>query len=328
MSEPRAGHRNASPHTALTRAIGSRMSYTQRGYAWRRTLARLRTRPFASGLTLLVLGIVLAMPVLLSFLAGALDELRGNEDQGATLTAYLSLDVADLDGASLATQLAARPGIQSTRYVSRDEALATFRAESDLGDALDVLGSNPLPGAIVIAPERATAGRQRMQALATEIEQISDIERVRYDLQWVERLRAVVAVARVAAALLAGFLTLTALLVVGNTIRLELLDRRSEREVSHLLGASRSFMNRPFVYTGLLYGLLGGLIATGLAIAAFSLLKRPADELAGLYGAQMGLSWPPKALIGLIPATGALLGLVGALSTLYGPSRQRIYADA
>lgn len=321
MSDPAAA---SSP---LARAVSSRLAYSPRGYAWRRTLSRLAARPFASGLTLLVLGIVLALPVLLSFLAGALDDYRGSEDQSATLTAYLALDVDDLDGATLATQLAARPGILSTRYVSRDEALATFRAESDLGGALDVLDSNPLPGAIVIAPERATTGQERMQALAAEIEQISDIERVRYDLQWVERLRAVVAVARIAAALLAGFLILTALLVVGNTIRLELLDRRAEREVSHLLGAGRSFMNRPFIYTGLLYGLLGGVIAVLIAMIAFSVLKAPADELAGLYGANAGLKWPPASLIGLIPASGALLGLIGALSTLYGPSRQKILSE-
>lgn len=303
------------------------MAYSRRGYAWRRTLARLGTRPFASSVTLLVLGIVLALPVLLSFIAGALDAYRGDQDQGATLTAYLQLDIEDLDGAALATQLAARPGIQGTRYVSRDEALATFRAESDLGDALDVLDSNPLPGAIVILPERSSTGQERMQALATEIERIGDIERVRYDLQWVERLRAVVAVARIAAVLLAGFLVLTALLVVGNTIRLELLDRRAEREVCHLLGASPTFMNRPFIYTGLVYGLLGGLIATGLAISAFAVLKAPADELASLYGARAGLDWPGAGVLGLVPLVGAALGLVGALSTLYGPSRQRILSD-
>ncbi len=302
---------------SITRAAGSQRGYTARGYAWRRTRTRLAAHPVASSVSLLVLGIVLALPVLLSFLAMALDDHRGDGDRAVTLTAYLETSVNDLDGAALASRIAARPDVQTTRYISRDEALATFEAESDLGDALDLLEENPLPGAIVITPEHAVVARDRMQALSDEFLGLSEIVEVRYDLQWVERLQAVVSLLRVAAVLVTGFLTLTALLVIANTIRLELLARRAEREVCHLLGASRSFVNRPFLYTGVLYGLVGGVLAAAMAVVAFGLLKAPADTLAGLYGVDQGIAWPELSRVAAVPLLGAALGLAAAVTTLY-----------
>lgn len=309
----------------MIRATGPRYAYSAHGYAWRRTLSTLAARPLSSSLSLAVLGLVLALPILLFFVAAALETTRGDNDGGgATLTAYLDIALNDLDGAALSAQLAQRAGIQSTRYISRDEALATFQAESDLGDALELLDENPLPGAIVIVPERTTNGAAPIQALADSLGALDTIDEIRYDLQWVERLHAVASLLRIAALLLAGFLTLTALLVIANTIRLELLARRAEQEVCHLLGASTRFTHRPFVYAGLVYGVIGGLLATGMALLAFGILKAPADQLASLYGSDAGLHWPAGTQLALFPVAGALLGLLGAWVTLHAPSQHKV----
>ena len=309
-----------SDPSPLERVAGPRLAYTAHGYAWAGTFRALRARPVASLVTLLVLGTVLALPTLVLLGNDVLEDLAGRAGGEASLTAYLSTDVPDLDGATLAARLEARPDVARARYVSRDEALATFRAASDLDAALDALDDNPLPGAVVVNPRSANRGDA--ERLAAVLRGGGDgVERVVYDLRWVERLEAVVRLARTAGWLLAGFLTLTALLVIGNTVRLELSRRQDEREVAHLLGASRAFVDRPLVCTGLLYGALAGVVAVVLALGAFAVLSAPARDLARLWDGAFAPALPLGALA-LVPLGAAALGLAGAWSTLSGPSRK------
>ena len=303
----------------LARVAGSRLSYTARGHAWAGVLRALRARPFSSAVTLLVLGTVLALPTLVLLVNDVLAGLAGRAGGEASITAYLEADVPDLDGAALAARVGAREDVAGARYVSRDEALATLRASSDLDAALDALGENPLPGAVVVRP--AEPGRAEAERLAAVLRGGGGVERVVYDLAWVERLDAVVRLARTAGWLLAGFLTLTALLVIGNTVRLELSRRAHEREVAHLLGASRAFADRPLVYTGLLYGAIAGAVGLALALGAFAALAAPARDLARLWGGAFAPALPLAALAAVVPGA-ALLGLLGAASALSRPARQ------
>ncbi len=305
--------RHGSDALPMERIAGSRFSYTARGYAWTGTLRGLRQRPFATALTLLVLGTVLALPTLVLLANDVLATLAGRAGGQASLTAYLEGDVPDLAGADLASRLATRDDVATARYVSRDEALATLRERGDMGAALDVLDANPLPGAVVVEP--ASGNRGDVDRLASVLRGEAGVERVAFDLRWVERLDAVLRLARTAGWLLAGFLTLTALLVIGNTVRLELSRRREEREVAHLLGASRAFVDRPLVYTGLLYGALAGVVALVLALASWAVLAAPARDIARLWDASFSPALPLTALA-CLPLFTALLGLVGAVSTL------------
>ena len=131
-------------------AAGSRWMYTQRGYALKQSLKQFKRYKFASTTTLLVLGITLALPVILLFAGNALQQLGMRNLEGESLTAYLQNDLSDLQGAELAENWLGKPGIRSTRYISREEALSLFREKSDIGEAISVLGSNPLPGAIMV----------------------------------------------------------------------------------------------------------------------------------------------------------------------------------
>lgn len=308
----------------MNRASSPRYAYSARGYAWQRSLATLGKRPWASSLSFLVLGIVLSLPILLFLVANSLSTALGTRPVEVSLTAYLALEINDLDGAALSEQLASLPGVARTRYLSRDEALATFEAESELGDALALLGDNPLPGAIIITPTSASLEPAQIDALAQQISTYVAIDEVRYDAQWVARLQALLRLIQVASLVLTAVLTLTAMLVIANTIRLELLARQSEREVCHLLGASGGFIRRPFVYSGLIYGFVGGLVATALAALAFAALKTPADELARLYGNAAGLAWPSGTRLALFPIVGAALGLIASMVSLHASSQQKI----
>ncbi|MGQ7846828.1 permease-like cell division protein FtsX [Granulosicoccus sp. 3-233] len=303
-------------------AAGPRWTYTKRGYALAQSLRQLKRHKFASLITLLVLGITLALPVMLLFASSALQQLSSRSIDGESLTAYLQESVSDLDGAALAVQWASMEGVRDTRYISRDEALAVFRENSDIGAAIDALGSNPLPGAIIVFPDGNILRAGAVESLAATLRQNEAVERVQFDLRWIRRLQAVVSLIQLVGGLLALFLTLTALLVIGNTIRLELLRRRSEMEVASLLGAGSFFMNRPILYIGALYGLLGGVVASIIAVIAFNAIKQPADDLSSLYESTFRLSHPTASQIGIVLAVSIALGIVGALSSMYRPSQQ------
>ncbi|ASJ71163.1 permease-like cell division protein FtsX [Granulosicoccus antarcticus] len=301
-------------------AAGPRWTYGKRGYALAQSLRQLRQHKFASLTTLLVLGITLALPVMLLFASSALQQLSSRSLEGESLTAYLTDSVSDLDGVALAEKWAAQGGIRDTRYISRDEALLLFQQNSDIGAAIDALGSNPLPGAIMVFPDNEALNAGAIDAIAKGLRGTDGVERVQFDLRWVKRLQAVVSLIQLVGGLLAGFLTLTALLVIGNTIRLELLRRRSEMEVASLLGASSYFMNRPILYIGALYGLLGGVVACIIAVFAFNAIQQPADDLSSLYESTFRLNMPTLSQIGIVLAVSITLGLLGALSSLYRPS--------
>lgn len=304
----------------------SRWRYGRRGYALASSLAQLGGRKFASATTLLALGITLALPALLLFTMASLDTLANRSLDGESLTLYLDTDLTADASRTLADSVADRPGVRETRLISPAEALETFREQADVDAALAVLVENPLPGAIVVYPDTTQLEEAAVRSLATALGALPGVERVQADLRWVRRLQAAVALARLVAVLLAGFLLLTALLVIANTIRLELSRRRNEQEVSRLLGASAGFMARPVIYAGALYGFLGGLIGILLALFALQLLRGPADDLARLYGSDFLLSAPSAERLGLILLVSTVLGLVAALLTLYGPSRQKVDA--
>lgn len=305
--------------------VGSRWNYTARGYALTQSLRQLRERSAATLLTLFVLGTTLALPAVFWFGSSSLSSLVNASVGEESITVYLSLEVSDLDGVALAKAWQDDPAVRATTYISRDEALALFQEQTDLEDAIAALGANPLPGAVVIFPNispssSAASLTDEMEALALRFNQLSAVERVQIDLDWVRRLQSALTLFQVIVSLLAVFLTLTGLLVIGNTVRLELIRRQREMQVSTLLGASRAFINRPIIYTGTLYGLLGGAVAAVLATVAYSFIKTPADQLAAQYASPFRLALPSIGQFMTIVAVAMLLGLIGGLITVLRPA--------
>ena len=306
--------------------VGSRWSYTKLGYALTQSIRQLRERSIATFMTLLVLGTTLALPAVFWFGSASLSELVSRSVGEESVTVYLTLDVSDVAGAQLAERWQNQAGVRTTTYISRAEALALFQQQTDLDDALAALGGNPLPGAVVVFPEidpslPGTETVERVTALAKSFSEQPSVERVQIDLDWVRKLQSALTLFRVIVSLLAVFLTLTGLLVIGNTVRLELLRRQREIQVATLLGASRSFLNRPILYTGTLYGLLGGAVAAVLATVAYSFIKTPADQLAALYASSFRLALPSAGQFLTIIAVATALGLLGAIITVFRPAQ-------
>lgn len=293
-------------------ALRQRLAYSQHGHALRSSLRYLGRARLATFMTLLVLGISLALPAIFWLFVVNLKQIDVSAEEANSLTLYLHTRVDDLRGAELAREISQRNDIFSTRYISRDEALETFRQHSSLADVADSLDDNPLPGAIVAVMNQSDNDATRISLLSDELTALREVEMVKYDLDWLKRLHAILALVSRIVWLVGGLLLITALLVIGNTIRLEMIRRADEIEVSRLIGASLPQIRRPFLYSGVMYGVAGGILALLLVSLVTALLRGPAARLSGLYNNSFifqGLGVSYSSLVLLISC---LIGLLGA----------------
>jgi cell division transport system permease protein len=156
------------------------------------------------------------------------------------------------------------------------------------------LSENPLPNTLIVTPAVAASTPAGSEALKAAIAALADVQTVQLDTDWVKRLNAMLDILRRVLLLAAGLLGAAVALVVGNTIRLDVENRRAEIEVMKLVGGSDGFARRPFLYSGVWYGLGGGILALVMVGVAAALLAGPTERLALLYGSSFhlsGLDW-------------------------------------
>lgn len=276
------------------------------------SLRRMLRAPVASLTTWLVMGIALALPVGLMLVLGTLQSLSSGWDQAARINVYLKADVDSNQALQLVGTLKARPAIADVKYVSKDQALATFRQSSGLGDALDYLQENPLPDTLIVSPMDSARNAASLKALVQSLQALPQVDSVQVDLAWLERLNAIAAVLVSAIWILGLVLAAAVVLVIGNTIRLSIESRRDEIVVAKLVGGTDAFVRRPFLYTGLWYGLGGSIVAVMLVEISLAWLNGPVSHLASLYGSHFALSGPGFAgSLGLL-LIGMLFGWLGA----------------
>ncbi len=275
-------------------------------------LGRLWQRPFATALTLGVLGITLALPLLLQLFILNAQPLIGDWASSVQMSAYLAPGIDDPAAQALRDRIRSRPEVAGVQLITATQGLAQFREQSGLGAVLDELGSNPLPAVLVISPAAAASSPPALEALRASLAALPGIEQVEMDAAWALRLQSWLRLFDRLLLATATVLGVAVLLVVGSTIRLEVAARREEIEVMKLVGGSNAFARRPFLYSGLLYGLGGGLIALGLACGLLWLLDAPVRELSATYGSGRGLMGMPwKSALGVVGGAAAL-GWLGA----------------
>jgi cell division transport system permease protein len=273
-------------------------------------LGQLTRTPLATLLTLTVIGITLALPAALVVAIDNAQRLSRGLDRGGQISLYLDRQQTDAAAQKLAGQIRAMPEVADVGYLSRAAALAEFRKYSGFGKALDTLDGNPLPAVLVVRPQPLASGD--LETLRTRLARLPGVELAQLDLAWVQRLMAILALAERVIGLLAVLLAAAVLLIIGNTIRLAVLNRQAEIEIIQLVGGTPAFIRRPFLYAGLWQGLLGGIAAWLLVELALLLLAGPVQDLASLYGSGF-------TLIGLgaeeglaLAGTGAGLGWLGS----------------
>ncbi len=276
------------------------------------SLSRLLKTPLQTLMTALVVAIALALPASLLALLDNVYRLGDSWDSAPKLSVYLRLRAQPLAIESLQQRLAAMPEISAIEYVSAEQALKQFQNYSGFGAALSVLDDNPLPDTLVITPASSSVEAGKLEALADRIAAEGLVDEVQMDLAWVKKLKAMMALGRQMVLGLAALLSLGVLLAIGNTIRLEIENRREEIVVIKLVGGTNGFVRRPLLYTGAWYGAFGGLLAGVLVSLAFFSLSGPVAQLATSYKSEYSLTGLGFDGTMLLLAVGAALGLVGA----------------
>lgn len=273
---------------------------------------RLWLAPVASLMTWTVMGVALALPVALMLLLASLQGVSAGWESSARVTAYLAPDVTLDQAKALRQTLSKDSRVADVDLIDRDTALAEFRASSGLEDALDYLNENPLPHTLLVTPGDGSRTADGIQTLLTVVEGMAGVEQVQVDLGWLQRLNAMTELLGRAVWALAILLSAAVVLVIGNTVRLSIENRRDEILVAKLVGGTDAFVRRPFLYTGAWFGLGGGVVAWLLLQVSLWWLSGPVERLTGLYHSDFSLSGLTlDGILALIIAA-MLLGWLGA----------------
>lgn len=306
------GQRASDKRAAAERVTRSRT--IERLRAWREShlrglvssLGRIAKRPWATGLTVGVMAIALALPLGLWLALQNIERFSGTVRESREIGLFLKSDVKAERARELADALRERHDVAAVTLRTPAEGLAEFRQMSDLAGALDVLEDNPLPTVLIVVPRNSGA------ALAASLRALPQADIVQHDAVWRRRLDSWLAFGRRLVGVIGTLLGLGMLLVVGNTVRLELSSRTEEIGVLQLLGATDGFVRRPFLYLGAWYGLAAGLLALALLLIARTALYTPLSRLVASYGGTFALQGPDLSGTLCIVAGAIALGWLGA----------------
>ena len=297
----------------------SRTSFRGRYDAWLRhhrqssadSLIRILDNPVSSILTWLVIGIALALPVSLDVALDNAGRVSSTWDSPAQLSLFLVDGTSQVVATALTEELSNNPQLARVQFVSREDALAEFTRVSGFADILENLEENPLPHVVLVEP-LDSLNPDEVTALRDEFEALALVAEATLDMAWLQRLNSLLELSRRSVLALGGFLIFGVVLILGNTIRLAIESRRDEIVIVKLVGGSNAFVRRPFLYTGLWYGVGGGVFAALLVSAGLWFLSAPVEQLAALYGSDFSLRGP--GLIGSLNLVlvGGVLGLTGA----------------
>lgn len=276
------------------------------------SLGELARYPFASLMTMAVLGLSLTLPATLYVIVKNTDSVGANFQQSSEITVFLKQNLNEQEVVTFAKRMQLNAAVTETRLIDKASALDEFRERSGFGEALETLDENPLPDVLLVTPHEDHRSPAAAEALLQELKQQREVDEARLDVGWLQRFQAIVQLIRDGFLGLASLLCIAVVLIVGNTIRLNISGKRDEIMVMKLVGATDAYIQRPFLYTGLWYGIVGGVI-TWLATAVLLWwLSGAVRDIADLYDSQFRLTGLNLAEMGVIWALAIGLGLLGS----------------
>ena len=246
--------------------------------------------PFSTLMTIFVLGLALSLPSVFHVLYKNAERVASQWDGASEISLFLNKDITEPNVQVLINKLALYTDIDSVTYISSHQALKEFKEMSSFSTALDHLEENPLPAVLVVVPVKEAMTSAGSKLLVAKLQREKGIDLVRVDLDWIEKLQAIFTLLVDIVIAIAALLLISVLLIVSNTIRLNILNHRDEIEVLKLVGATNSFIQRPYLYAGAWYGLLGGIIAWLLTLGMVTWLQSGLMSLMGLYQLQFEVS--------------------------------------
>ena len=298
----------------------SHHSFANRIRSWRshhrlvasQSIRRLIATPVSSMMTILVLAVAITLPAALNIAISNVAQLTGQANDNVQMSLYLQNDISDKKARKITADVSRWDSVSGTRYISPQEAKASFNDMEGFAGIIDSLPKNPLPGVIVLTLSEHSLSSEKAINLKKKAMGIKEVASAKIDLEWLQKIHAILGLAQQVAAVLTVLLSIGVMLVVGNTIKLSIDNRREEIIVTKLVGATNAFVRRPFLYMGLWFGIGGALIALALISLCKYALTSALASLSLAYGGEIALSGLgfSNSLVLLLLA--ALLGWLGA----------------
>jgi cell division transport system permease protein len=273
-------------------------------------LRRFKSNRLNTLLICLAIGVTLALPSILYAVLDSVNGLANNIKAESQVSVFLTTNNSEEAIANIKAALEKNAAIKSFKFVSKQDALAKLQAADANSEVLSSLENNPLPDAFFVEPNKLDA--DSVASLQAELRQLTGVEDVVVDGAWLKRLNYLVLLGKQAMLIITSLLAFALVAVIGNTIRMQTLTQQAEIELSRLIGATKSFIRRPFLYAGALYGLFGGLFALIITFAVIYLFNRSIVPIAAEYGSNFLLSTPGLPTCVVICSTSLLLGLISA----------------
>ncbi|MEY8215912.1 MAG: permease-like cell division protein FtsX [Colwellia sp.] len=276
------------------------------------SLGDLWRTPFTSVMTIFVLGISLALPATLHLFVKNAHQVSEQWDSASQITLFLKLSINEKSTKNLIKRIKLYPEVDEVSYISAKQALKEFKILSGFGQSLEYLDKNPLPATVLVIPAQHSSHADAVNALLMKLKQEREVEQGKLDIEWLTRLEAMAQLIKDIVLSVALLLCLSVVLIVGNTIRLAILNQKEAIAIMKLVGATDSFIQRPFLYSGMWYGVFGGLLSW-LAVSMLThYLSGAISHLTELYQSNFQLEGLTFSEVFLLIAFAVLLGLIGS----------------
>lgn len=286
------------------------------------SLGELWRQPLASLMTIGVLGLSITLPSTLYIMVKNTEKITAGWDQASEISLFLQPDISANRSQQLVARLNTWQEIESVVYIPADDALKEFQHLSGLGDAIAYLEKNPLPDVVLVTPTEKNGSPSAARALLDKLRQQREVDIGKLDIEWLERLYAVIAIASDLVMLIGVLLFIAVVLIIGNTIRLNILNKYDEIVVMKLVGATDAFIHRPFLYTGFWYGLLGGLMAWFAVIIILWWMDSSISTFAAMYQKEFNITGLTGGALLTMLGLSVMLGLLGSLISVQRHVRQ------
>lgn len=247
------------------------------------SLGRLVASRFSSAMTITVLAIAISLASGFYILVANLQQLAGNLEASNQISLFLKDEISEARANKFVNSIKQNPDIQDVKLITKDQALEEFRSYSGFGEAIKALEKNPLPFVVQVLPKNSLEDEQALETLLDDFKRSAEVDFAQMDMQWVKRLKSIMAIARRGVTLLSLLLGAGVLFITANTIRLELHNRRDEVVIAKLVGATNGFIHRPFLYSGFWIGFFSGVAAWFIVTTIMLILKQPIETLSRLY---------------------------------------------
>jgi len=292
---------------------GRRLASWREHHGWSAatSLRRLAARPLGSVLTIAVMGLALALPLAFYLLLGNVQRLGDALGRNQAISVFMKAGQGAQQAQLLASDLGARAEVASVAIRTPQQGMDELAKMQGFSGALQTLGDNPLPYVLQLQP-RDGASAAALEQLVADVRTMRSVDLVQDSGHWRQRLEALLGVGNRVVLIVASLLALAALLVVGNTVRVDIASRSEEIGVLRLVGASKAFVRRPYLYAGIWYGLFSGLLAAALAVVIELALAQPVARLSAAYDGRLQVGGLPTWLLLAVPLVAALLGWLGA----------------